>query len=186
MTDKSIEKQSTKEIQYSPEYFMGEALKEAHKALAIGEVPIGAVVVYHNNIVGRGFNRRETSKIATTHAEMTAIEMANKELGKWRLTDCDLYVTLEPCPMCSGAMILARVRHVYFGAFDPKAGAAGSLMNLLTDERFNHQPFVTGGVLKEECQALLKDFFKRLRSRNKADKAVREALKKSQLTGDDQ
>lgn len=147
--------------------FMQEAIAEADKAAAIGEVPIGAVVVYKGEVIGRGHNIRETSQIATTHAEMIAIQEANKSLESWRLTDADLYVTLEPCPMCSGAMIQSRIRHVYFGAYDQKGGTAGTLMNLLGDHRFNHQVEVTGGVMHDECKALLQTFFKDLRKKRK-------------------
>ncbi|RPA65434.1 nucleoside deaminase [Aerococcus agrisoli] len=147
--------------------FMQAAIDEANKAAAIGEVPIGAVVVYDGEIIGRGHNLRENSQNATTHAEMIAIQEANKNRDSWRLMDADLYVTLEPCPMCSGAMIQSRVRHVYFGAYDQKGGTAGTLMNLLQDSRFNHQVGVTGGVMHDECQKLLQDFFAELRLKRK-------------------
>ncbi|OYW74246.1 MAG: tRNA-specific adenosine deaminase [Aerococcus viridans] len=147
--------------------FMQAAIDEANKAAAIGEVPIGAVVVYEGEIIGRGHNLRETSQNATTHAEMIAIQEANKNRDSWRLMDADLYVTLEPCPMCSGAMIQSRVRHVYFGAYDQKGGTAGTLMNLLQDSRFNHQVGVTGGLMHDECQKLLQDFFAALRIKRK-------------------
>lgn len=147
--------------------FMKEAIKEAQKAAAIGEVPIGAVVVYQGEIIGRGHNLREVSQNATTHAEMLAIQEANKHLGSWRLAEADLYVTLEPCPMCSGAMIQSRIKHVYFGAYDLKGGTAGTLMNLLNDSRFNHQVEVTGGLLHDECQGILRDFFVELRKKRK-------------------
>lgn len=147
--------------------FMQAAIDEANKAAAIGEVPIGAVVVYKGEIIGRGHNLRETSQNATTHAEMIAIQEANKNRDSWRLMDADLYVTLEPCPMCSGAMIQSRVRHVYFGAYDQKGGTAGTLMNLLQDSRFNHQVGVTGGLMHDECQKLLQDFFAALRIKRK-------------------
>ncbi|MDY4646522.1 tRNA adenosine(34) deaminase TadA [Aerococcus suis] len=158
------------------EYWMREAIKEARKAEKLREVPIGAVVVYQNQIVGRGHNLRETSHNATTHAEMLAIQEANHTLDNWRLADCDLYVTLEPCPMCSGAMILSRIRHVYFGAYDQKGGTAGTLMNLLTDSRFNHQVEVTGGVLLDDTKALLQNFFKQLRAEKKAMKKAKRAI----------
>lgn len=147
--------------------FMQAAIAEAKKASAIGEVPIGAVVVYQGEIIGRGHNLRETSQDATTHAEMLAIQEANRHLDSWRLADADLYVTLEPCPMCSGAMIQSRIKHVYFGAYDNKGGTAGTLMNLLDDSRFNHQVEVTGGMLLEECKALLQEFFIDLRKKRK-------------------
>ena len=150
--------------------FMTEALKEAQKAYDKEEVPIGAVVVLNGEIIGRGHNLREKEQDATLHAEIKAIRQANQVLGSWRLEDCELFVTLEPCPMCSGAMILSRLKKVTFGSFDPKAGTAGTFMNLLQDERFNHQVEVEHGVLEEECQQILKDFFKELRERNKRRK----------------
>ena len=149
------------------EFFMREALKEAQKAYDQAEVPIGAVVVLNGEIIGRGYNIREKEQDATLHAEIKAIRQANQHLGSWRLEDCELFVTLEPCPMCSGAMILARMKKVVFGAFDPKAGTAGTFMNLLQDSRFNHQVEVEQGVLEEECQEILRSFFKGLRERNK-------------------
>ena len=147
--------------------FMQAAIEEAKKAAAIGEVPIGAVVVYQGEIIGRGHNLRETSQDATTHAEILAIQEANRNRSSWRLADADLYVTLEPCPMCSGAMIQSRINNVYFGAYDQKGGTAGTLMNLLDDSRFNHQVSVTGGVMHEECKALLQEFFIELRKKRK-------------------
>ena len=152
------------------EFFMREALKEAQKAYDQAEVPIGAVVVLNGEIIGRGHNLREKEQDATLHAEIKAIRQANQHLGSWRLEDCELFVTLEPCPMCSGAMILARMKRVVFGAFDPKAGTAGTFMNLLQDSRFNHQVEVEQGVLEEECQEILRSFFKGLRERNKKRK----------------
>ncbi len=150
--------------------FMREALREAQKAYDKEEVPIGAVVVLNGEIIGRGHNLREKEQDATLHAEIKAIRQANQVLGSWRLEDCELFVTLEPCPMCSGAMILSRLKKVTFGTFDPKAGTAGTFMNLLQDERFNHQVEVEHGVLEEECQQILKEFFKKLRERNKRRK----------------
>ncbi|MFM1655506.1 tRNA adenosine(34) deaminase TadA [Brevibacillus sp. B_LB10_24] len=147
------------------EVYMQEAIKEAKKAMAIGEVPIGAVVVRDGEIVGRGYNLRETKKDPTLHAEMIAIREASERLGGWRLIGCTLYVTLEPCPMCAGAVVQSRVEEVVFGAADPKAGCAGTLMNLLNDQRFNHQVPVVAGVLGEECADLLKRFFRELRKK---------------------
>lgn len=147
--------------------FMQEAINEALKAEEIAEVPIGAVVVYQGKIIGRGHNLREHSQDATSHAEMFAIREACKVLENWRLEDCQLFVTLEPCPMCSGGMILSRIEEVYFGAYDPKGGTAGTLMNLLTDERFNHRAYVEGGILEAECGQLLTNFFRQLRARKK-------------------
>lgn len=152
-------------------FFMKEAIAEAAKAEALGEVPIGAVVVHDGQIIGRGHNLREQTNDATTHAEMAAIQAACRQLGNWRLADCQLFVTLEPCPMCSGALILSRVAEVYYGAADPKAGTAGTFMNLLTDQRFNHQAYVEKGILEKECGQLLRDFFKVLRQRKKQAKA---------------
>ncbi len=152
------------------EFFMREALKEAQKAYDQAEVPIGAVVVLNGEIIGRGYNIREKEQDATLHAEIKAIRQANQHLGSWRLEDCELFVTLEPCPMCSGAMILARLKKVTFGAFDSKAGTAGTFMNLLQDERFNHQVEVEQGILEDECKEILQTFFKGLRERNKQRK----------------
>ena len=152
------------------EFFMREALKEAQKAYDQAEVPIGAVVVLNGEIIGRGHNLREKEQDATLHAEIKAIRQANQHLGSWRLEDCELFVTLEPCPMCSGAMILARLKKVTFGAFDSKAGTAGTFMNLLQAERFNHQVEVEQGILEDECKEILQTFFKGLRERNKQRK----------------
>ena len=152
------------------EFFMREALKEAQKAYDQAEVPIGAVVVLNGEIIGRGHNLREKEQDVTLHAEIKAIRQANQNFGSWRLEDCELFVTLEPCPMCSGAMILARMKKVIFGAFDPKAGTAGTFMNLLQDSRFNHQVEVEQGILEDECKDILQKFFKGLRERNKQRK----------------
>ncbi|MCA1057305.1 tRNA adenosine(34) deaminase TadA [Rossellomorea aquimaris] len=152
------------------EYYMMEALKEAEKAKSINEVPIGAVVVMGDEIIGRGYNLRETTQNAITHAETIAIQKACEQAGTWRLEGAELYVTLEPCPMCSGAIILSRIDKVVYGARDPKAGCAGTLMNLLDDSRFNHQCNVVSGVLEDECGTILSDFFKELRARKKAEK----------------
>lgn len=145
------------------ERWMREALEEAKKAEAIGEVPIGAVIVRDGEIVGRGYNRRETDRDPTAHAEMIAIRKAAERLGGWRLIGCSLYVTLEPCPMCAGAILQSRIERVIYGASDPKGGCAGTLMNLLTDERFNHRAEVVSGVLAEESGAILTGFFRKLR-----------------------
>ncbi|MGE7365798.1 tRNA adenosine(34) deaminase TadA [Desemzia incerta] len=162
------------------EFFMREAIKEAKKAEAKLEVPIGAVVVLNGEIIGRGHNVRELTHDATTHAEMIAIREANQHLGNWRLEDTQLFVTLEPCPMCSGAMILSRVKELYYGAPDPKGGTAGTLMNLLGDERFNHQVNIEKGLLEEECAALLTDFFRMLRARKKAAKQAQKELEEKE------
>ena len=162
------------------EFFMREAIKEAKKAEAKLEVPIGVVVVLNGEIIGRGHNVRELTHDATTHAEMIAIREANQHLGNWRLEDTQLFVTLEPCPMCSGAMILSRVKDLYYGAPDPKGGTAGTLMNLLGDERFNHQVNIEKGLLEEECAALLTDFFRMLRARKKAAKQAQKELEEKE------
>ena len=146
----------------SDEDFMREAILLAQEAAAQGEVPVGAVVVRNGEIVARGRNRRENGKNALYHAEMEAIDGACRALGGWRLWQCELFVTLEPCPMCAGAIINARLQRVIFGARDPKAGSCGSVVNLF-ELPYNHKPRLRGGVLEEECSALLKDFFRRLR-----------------------
>lgn len=147
------------------EFYMKEAIEEAKKAEAMNEVPIGAVIVYNNEIIARGYNQRETTQRSDSHAEMMAIQLANEKLGSWRLEKCTLYVTLEPCPMCAGAIIQSRIPRVVYGASDPKAGCAGTLMNLLNESRFNHQAEVVSGVLKNECAELLTNFFKKLRNK---------------------
>ncbi|RKQ32998.1 tRNA adenosine(34) deaminase TadA [Oceanobacillus halophilus] len=149
------------------EKFMTAAITEAKKALQLNEVPIGAVIVYQGKIIASGHNLRETSQEALTHAELIAIEAANKKIGSWRLEDCTLYVTLEPCPMCAGAIVQSRIQRVVYGAPDPKAGCAGTLMNLLDEPRFNHQAEVTDGILEQECASLLTDFFRELRQKKK-------------------
>lgn len=149
------------------ENFMQEAILEAKKASEYSEVPIGAVIVYKDEIIARGHNIRETSQQTLSHAELVAINKANEKIGSWRLEDCTLYVTLEPCPMCAGAILQARIKRVVYGATDPKAGCAGTLMNLLDDVRFNHQVEVEKHVLETECASLLTDFFKNLRKSKK-------------------
>ncbi|MGM9924183.1 MAG: tRNA adenosine(34) deaminase TadA [Bacillus sp. (in: firmicutes)] len=160
--------------------FMKLALEEAEKARDLREVPIGAVLVLEGEVVARAHNLRESEQSATAHAELRAIEEACNKLGTWRLEGATLYVTLEPCPMCSGAIILSRVKRVVYGAADPKAGCAGTFMNLLTDERFNHQCEVVKGVLEAECGGILTDFFKELRQRKKEVK-----LRKKQMVEDE-
>lgn len=152
------------------EYFMREAIKEAKKAEALAEVPIGAVLVYKGEIISRGYNLRESQQNAVAHAELLAIEQACKKIGSWRLEDTTLYVTLEPCPMCSGAIMLSRIKRVVYGAPDPKGGCAGTLMNLLQDKRFNHQSEVVNGVLAEECGHMLSAFFRTIRDKRKLEK----------------
>lgn len=151
-------------------FFMQEAILLAKKAESLGEVPIGAVIVKEDRIIGRGYNRRELDRDPLGHAEIMAIREASAYLQEWRLLDCRLYVTLEPCPMCAGAIIQSRLAQVIFGTEDPKSGYAGSLYNLLQDERLNHQTQVIAGLMKEECQLLLKLFFQQLRlKRNRSD-----------------
>lgn len=151
-------------------YFMEAAYAEALVAEQLGEVPVGAVVVYADQIVGRGHNLRETSNDPTSHAEMIAIRQAAAELKSWRLLDCTLYVTLEPCVMCMGAIILARIPRLVYGCRDPRVGAVGSIYNLAEDDRFNHRVEVTEGVLQQECSQQLSDFFRRLREQKKEQK----------------
>lgn len=153
------------------ELFMLEAMKQAKKAKLIDEVPIGCVIVKDGCIIARGHNLREKKQISTAHAEIIAIEKACKKLGTWRLEDCDLYVTLEPCPMCSGAILQARIKRVIYGATDPKGGCIESCMNMYEIHGFNHYPEVNSGVLEEECSQLLKEFFKkkRIQKKKKAD-----------------
>ena len=152
------------------EYFMRLAIAEAEKASAIGEVPIGAVIVKDEEVIASAYNLRETEQRSVAHAELLAIDEACRKVGSWRLTDCTLYVTLEPCAMCSGAIVLSRVERVVYGASDPKGGCAGTLMNLLDDSRFNHQATVTAGVCNEECGFMLSTFFRRLRQKQKEEK----------------
>ena len=149
---------------------MRAALKQAKKALLLGEVPIGCVLVYEDRIIARGYNRRNTDKNTLAHAEITAIKRASKKIGDWRLEGCTLYVTLEPCQMCSGAIVQARIPNVVIGCMNPKAGCAGSILNILEMPEFNHQVQVKRGILEEECSAILKQFFKNLRIRNKLEK----------------
>lgn len=144
--------------------YMAMALDEAQKAYRLGEVPIGAVVVRHQKIIGRGHNMRETWKDPTAHAEMIAIRKACEQAGGWRLTESTLYVTIEPCPMCAGAMVLARLPRLVYGARDPKGGAVDSLFDLVRREELNHRVEVTAGVLEEECRAIMQKFFRELRS----------------------
>jgi tRNA(adenine34) deaminase len=165
--------------------YMKEAIKEAKKAEEKLEVPIGAVIVLDGEIVARGHNLRESNQSAIAHAELLAIEEACSKLGSWRLENATLYVTLEPCPMCSGAIILSRIGRVVYGASDPKAGCAGTFMNLLTDERFNHQSEVVPGVLESECGELLTNFFRQIRKRKKEEKSRRKETLLDELEGID-
>ncbi|MBR2190125.1 MAG: tRNA adenosine(34) deaminase TadA [Eubacterium sp.] len=146
------------------EKYMREALKEAEKAKKLNEVPIGCVIVKDNKIIGRGYNRRMKDKNTLSHAELNAIKKASKKLKDWRLDDCEMYVTTEPCQMCAGAIVQSRIKKVYIGCMNPKAGCAGSIMNLLQVDKFNHQVEIESGVLEEECSGILKDYFKELRN----------------------
>lgn len=157
------------------EKYMKEALKQAKKAYALGEVPIGCVIVHEGKIIGRGYNRRNTDKNTLAHAEITAINKASKVIGDWRMEECTLYVTLEPCQMCAGAIVQARIPEVVMGCMNPKAGCAGSILNILEMPQFNHQVKVTRGILEAECSQMLKTFFEELRIRNKQEKAARKA-----------
>lgn len=150
-------------VERSHDFFMKEALKQAKKAEKLVEVPIGCVIVHEGKIIARGYNRRNTDHSALAHAEIMAIKKASKILGDWRLEECTLYVTLEPCQMCAGAIVQARIPRVVIGSMNPKAGCAGSILNLLEEDRFNHQVEVIRGVMEYECSVMLKDFFKHLR-----------------------
>ncbi len=153
------------------EKYMREALRQAKKAWALMEVPIGCVIVQNEKIIARGYNRRNTDKNTLSHAELNAIRKASKVTGDWRLEDCTMYITLEPCQMCAGAIVQARVGRVVIGAMNPKAGCGGSILNLLEMPEFNHQVDVERGVLQEECSAMLTEFFKELRQYKKSEKA---------------
>lgn len=147
------------------EKFMKQALKEAQKAYMKEEIPIGAVIVKDGKIIARAHNLKEIKHDATEHAELGAIKKASKKLGAWRLSNCELYTTLEPCPMCAGALIQARIKKVYIGAMDEKAGACGSVLNLLKEHKFNHQVEIEENILEDECKKILQDFFKELRKK---------------------
>lgn len=152
------------------EKFMKEAIRQAKKAYALDEVPIGCVIVYEGKIIARGYNRRNTDKNTLSHAELIAIKKASRKLGDWRLEGCTMYITLEPCQMCAGAMVQARVTEAVIGSMNPKAGCAGSVLNILEMEGFNHQVNVRRGVLEEECSRMLSSFFRELREKKKAEK----------------
>jgi len=152
------------------ESFMREAIKQAKKAASIGETPVGAVIVHKGKIIARGYNKREKNKCVLEHAEINAIKKASKVLGGWRLPECDMYVTLEPCPMCSGAIIQARIDNLYFGAYDSKNGCCGSKLNLFQPDLFYYNVNVAGGILEKECSKMLTDFFKKLRLSKKVRK----------------
>lgn len=152
------------------EKYMREAIRQAKKAWALDEVPIGCVIVFDGKIIARGYNRRNTDRNTLSHAELNAIKKASKKLGDWRLEGCTMYVTLEPCQMCAGAIVQARIDEVVIGSMNPKAGCVGSVLNLLDIPQFNHQVKITRGILQEECSALLSDFFRELRKRKKEQK----------------
>lgn len=154
------------------EKYMREALRQARKAEALLEVPIGCVIVQNDKIIARGYNRRNTDKNTLSHAELNAIRKASKKTGDWRLEDCTMYITLEPCQMCAGAIVQARMGRVVIGAMNPKAGCAGSVLNLLEMPEFNHQVQVKRGVLEEECSTMLSDFFRMLRKKKPKRKNV--------------
>ena len=153
------------------EKYMKAAIREAKKAYALEEVPIGCVIVQNNKIIARGYNRRNTDKNTLAHAEMSAIKKASKKTGDWRLEDCTMYVTLEPCQMCAGAIVQSRLGKVVIGSMNPKAGCAGSVINLLQMKQFNHQVEMQTGVLEEECSAMLSGFFQELREKKKQAKS---------------
>ena len=159
---------------YSPdEKYMKEAVRQAKKAGAIGDVPIGCVIVCGDRIIARGYNRRNRDKTVLAHAELVAMKKACRITGDWRLEECTMYITLEPCQMCAGAIVQARIPRVVIGSMNAKAGCAGSILNILEDDRFNHQCSVTRGVLEEECSSMLSDFFRDLRRRQKEEKESR-------------
>ena len=161
------------------EKYMKEAIRQAKKAWKIEEVPIGCVIVYQGKIIGLGYNRRTTDKNPLAHAEISAIKKASKVMGDWRLEECTLYVTLEPCQMCSGALVQSRIDEVVIGCMNAKAGCAGSVMNLLQVDGFNHQVKITQGVLEEECSSMLSEFFRKLREKKKQEKAALKAAQEN-------
>lgn len=163
------------------EKYMKEAIRQAKKAYALEEVPIGCVIVYQDKIIGRGYNRRTVDKNTLAHAELQAIKKASKKMDDWRLEECTLYVTLEPCQMCSGAIVQARIQRVVVGCMNPKAGCAGSILNLLNMKEFNHQCELTTGVCEEECSSMMKQFFKELREKQKALKIKKKSTVSSTL-----
>lgn len=152
------------------EKYMKQAIKQAQKAAALEEVPIGCIIVYEGKVIARGYNRRNTDKNTLAHAEIVAIRKASKKMGDWRLEGCTMYVTLEPCQMCAGALVQSRISRVVIGSMNPKAGCGGSVLNLLQMPQFNHQVEVERGVLEEECSSMLSEFFKALREKKKREK----------------
>ncbi|MDO5401897.1 MAG: tRNA adenosine(34) deaminase TadA [Eubacteriales bacterium] len=166
----AVKETNTENINSEDIKYMKKAIAQAKKAARLMEVPIGCIIVHEGKIIGRGYNRRNTDKTTLGHAEITAIKKASKALNDWRLEDCTMYVTLEPCQMCAGAIIQARIPRVVIGSMNPKAGCAGSVLNILKMPSFNHQADITKDVLKEECSTLLTTFFKNLREQKKAQK----------------
>ena len=164
---------------------MKEAIKQAKKAEKLKEVPIGCVIVYQDKIIARGYNRRNTDKTTLGHAEITAIKKASRVIGDWRLEDCTIYITLEPCQMCAGAIVQARIDEVVMACMNPKAGCGGSILNILEMPEFNHQVKVTRGILEEECSHMLTQFFKELRIRNKAEKELRKEKEQQKNLNED-
>lgn len=152
------------------EKYMKMAIAQAKKAWKIDEVPIGCVIVFQDKVIARGYNRRNTDKNTLSHAELNAIRKASRKLGDWRLDDCEMYITLEPCQMCSGAIVQSRIKKVYIGCMNPKAGCAGSVLNLLQVEKFNHKVIIENGILEEECSNMLKSFFRELREKKEKRK----------------
>ena len=174
MTNNNVEHNA--DSNYDDIKYMREAIKQARKAYKLGEVPIGCVIVYEGKIIGRGYNRRNTDKNTLCHAEITAIKKASKYIGDWRLEGCTMYVTLEPCQMCAGACVQSRIDKVIIGCMSPKSGCAGSVINILQMEEFNHQVEIVSGVMEKECSILLTRFFEELRIRNKAEKKEKNNL----------
>ena len=156
----------------SEEEYMREAVRQAKKAAALNEVPIGCVIVHEGKIIGRGYNRRMTDHSVLAHAEIIAIKKACRKMGDWRLEDCTIYITLEPCPMCAGAIVQARIPRAVIGCMNPKAGCAGSVLNLLQEDGFNHQVEIEVGMMGEECSQMLKDFFRSLRKKKEPADAL--------------
>ena len=155
------------------EKYMKMAIAQAKKAWKIDEVPIGCVIVFQDKVIARGYNRRNTDKNTLSHAELNAIRKASRKLGDWRLDDCEMYITLEPCQMCSGAIVQSRIKKVYIGCMNPKAGCAGSVLNLLQVEKFNHKVIIENGILEEECSNMLKSFFREIREKKREEKEVK-------------
>ncbi|MDO4298481.1 MAG: tRNA adenosine(34) deaminase TadA [Lachnospiraceae bacterium] len=157
------------------EKYMKEAIKQAKKAAALDEVPIGCVIVYEGRIIARGYNRRNTDRNTTSHAEINAIRKASRKLGDWRMEGCTIYITLEPCQMCAGAIVQARITRAVIGSMNAKAGCAGSILNLLEMEQFNHQVEVTRGILEEDCSTMLSSFFRNLREKKRLQKELQKS-----------